>query len=305
MPAQAPQVSSQKRGESPLGGNWYGAVELRHHINTYYDADGFLARQSPFVHARLQLGAQFYSGFIDAYTTLGVYKAPDTQQVLQRRPEIAVDVYPLKNEYVTIQQYNIAQLPYRETRPDPESEETHAYGTVYTFGLAPSVKYPLRFGGLRVDMKLGLDGWTRLYSQPQYTDSYERQDLDEEEGDGRLGLAEGEVDEEPIEDSALHYRTLATSGFAFALDSAPSFTTELTANYQSRFEPVYTRTEDGTDHHYGADRYSYYKARINYAISDRLSFSNDFYHFFEGAFDAKRRGEERRYRNMARITCRL
>lgn len=303
------QVAAKKQDAGGvLGGKWYGTAELRHHVNTYYDTEGYYSRQEPSTHVRMQLGAQFYEGMIDAYATLGVFKIPETQQIMQRQPELALDFYPLRGQYFTILQYNLLQLPVKSEATVPTNEDDRSYdpqsseSTIYTFGIAPSFKFPIAAGSSRIDLKTGADAWTRLYSRRQYV---EDTTYVADEDEGRLGLA-AESDDEPIEDYAMHYRTQVLAGAAIEPGITKGFTTELTAHHHSRFDPKYTRDESGSiDYEYGATRYSYYRVRLRYEITERIAVTNDFYHFFDGAFQSKREGEDRRFRNIARVTCKL
>jgi hypothetical protein len=299
MPASA-QIQAAKKKEGEFPGKWYGTLEMRHHVNTYVDEVTQDATQQPSVHARAQVGAQFYEGMLDAYATLGVYKQPETQQIVQRRTELAVDFYPFKNEYFTILQYNLAQLPTRGADVDPENpDEQPKVGTIYTAGLAPSARYPTMFGAEKFEFKAGLDGWTRMYSQKQYTEEYSYVGEDE----SRLALAQ--EDPETIEDTALHYRSQAMAGVGYSPSFWRAASLESTVNYHSRFTPRYELTDTGVDHTYGVERYSYYRVRLSVDLTERVSFVNDFYQFHDEMFGDKRTGEDRRYRNIARVTCKL
>lgn len=304
------QVAATKKDDRGfLGGKWYGTAELRHHSNTYYDTEGALKRQEPSVHARLQLGAQFYEGLIDAYVTMGVFKVPETQQLMQRRPELAFDYYPLHGENVSVLQYNMVQLPVKTSATIPINEDEKYEmsldpGAIYTIGLAPSAKFPFQALSSRFEVKGGLDGWTRMFSRRQFTSEYFVPQDDEVDDGGPFALAP--TDSDPIEDYALHYRAQAMSGFSWSPLAFKEFSTEATLHMQSQFDPRYTRDDEGdVDYKYGVYRYSYYRARLRYEISERLAVTNDFYHFFEGAFQAKREGEDRRFRNILRLSCKL
>jgi hypothetical protein len=320
--SSAPSVSAQKRyTEVGFLSGYYSTVEMRHHLNTYYDQEGYLATREPSMHLRLQLGLQLYGGLVDTYATLGIYKLPESQQVLQRRPELALDIYPVRNMYFTLLQYNLVQLPYKKSDAtnsdsidvanDEEKSSDEVDGTVYTLGLAPTAKWPMALGSSILELKAGIDGWTRLYSQRQYTGNY-NDEFDDEDG-GRFSLDESAksseaagVKEEPIEDYAMHYQTQYMAGFAFKMGFFPDLSSEVTINHNSRFDPVYTRSEDGgVEYKYGADRYSFYRWRLQYEMSSRVSLINDFYHFHDGFFAGERSGSDRRFRNIARITCRL
>lgn len=299
------QVSSTKRSDDDWPGQWYGTLELRHHINTFYDQDDYLARQDPSAHARIQLGAQLYEGTVDVYTTLGVFKRPRTQQILQRRPEMALDYYPWRSAYGNVLLYNLVRVPFANEDEDREAEdEVLGTGTVYTIGFAPTLKYPITAAGYQWQPKTGLDLWTRLYSRPQYTTEY---DLDgESPGDRDQFALDDSGDAKPIEAYAPTYNGLYFVGLAVDPTSGKGAHAELSGYYKSVFHARYVVDDDETvSHEYGADRYSYYRLRLKYDLSDDLAILNDFYHFHEGAFEAKRREPMRRFRNIARVTLRL
>lgn len=299
----APQILSEKTAKSGDPLNWYATLEFRHHINTYYDPGDYLGGQEPSAHARLQVGTTLYDGYLDAYGTVGVYKIPQTQQVFQRRPQLALDVYPLRHDNFTLLQYNMIQLPFDEAHQDPESDATATdAGTIYTAGFAPSARWSFPAGASRFTLTGGVDGWTKMYSRAQATDDYKT-----DENDSRLGL-EPIGDDEPkeIEDYAQHYFTQALVGIKWDRLLSGDIETSLAASYRSDYEPFYEVQDGATDYKYKADRYSFYKWRMKIRISERLSFINDFYHFHDGLFAAKRRGEDnRRFRNIARIQCKL
>lgn len=303
-----PTATKKKDDAAFLGGKWYGTAEVRHHINTYYDQEGYYARQEPSTHVRLQLGAQFYDGMVDAYATLGVFKIPETQEIMQRRPEVAVDLYPYRNEYFTLTQYNLLQLPVKAQSTVPMNEDDRAETLLddsasYTFGLAPTGHLPFQAIQAKFDVQLGLDGWTRLYSRRQYTTDVRPAD-DEEDDD--LALTTAPEEQAPLEDTAMHYRSQAFGGIGLSPVNMRDLSTNVSAHYQSRFDPRYERDEEGSvDYKYGVTRYSYYKIRLRYEINDRLAVTNDFYNFFDGAFQGKREGEDRRFRNIARLSCKL
>ena len=292
-------AATQKAAEPPAKG--YGSVEVRQHTNTYYDDQGNYNRQEPSVHTRMQLGAQMYEGRVDFYGTLGVYKRPLTQQIQQRKPELALDFYPLKSDLMTLLVYNIVQFPVRnpDYMHDEEREEEHGDGTTYIFGMSPTVRFRSVMQVPKIDLKFGMDGWTKMYSRKQYTGEY----IVEDEGDGH-GAALTTNDEE-IEDTAMHYKLQGFAGASFNMLALKDVLLEVTTHYQSDFRPVYERIEDDVEYHYGATRFSFFKARLNWDLNPRVSLANDFYQYYEGLFDEKRAGVERRFRNVARLTCKL
>ena len=296
-------VSATKSKSSGPAPQWYASLVFRHHINTFYDTDGYLGRQEPTVHARAQFGAQFYDRMLDVYGTVGVYKRPETQQVLQRRPELSIDFYPFSGTYFSLLQYNTVQFPFEAREQDPEADVTSSEaGSVYTVGVAPMAKYPFTWFNSKWKWKAGVDGWTKMYSRKQYTGDYESENEDEE---GRLSLTSSKEEDESIEDFANHYENLAMLGLQVKPSLINGLMGEASATYQSEYRPRYTKTVTGTEYEYGVTRYSYYKLRLKYAISSRVSVVNDFYHFHGGLFESKRSEEDRRFRNIARLTLKL
>lgn len=305
------QASKKAPAAGAFGGNWYGSVEIRHHANAYYGQTGAYERVDPSVHVRAQFGAQFYDGLVDAYATLGVFKETETQQILQRQPEVAVDLYPLKNDYVQVLQYNFIQIPVRQSntsQKQAESESVDEYNpsTVYTVGLAPTFKLPVNYNGTKVELKTGADGWTRLYTRKQYVEGQSYRG-EEEDDDGRLALNQPKSDQgEEMEDYAPHYQAQEFAGFVLSPAVLRTLTAEATGHYHSRFTPIYAQGEGGgTDYKYGVERYSYARVRLKYDLTDRVALTNDFYAYHEGLFDGDRKGDDRRYRNVLRMSCRL
>jgi len=290
--------------------NIYSAVELRHHLNTYYDIQGYRARQEPSLHARAKLGATMQEGAIDAYATVGIIKGTQTQQLVQRRPEIEIDVYPLFGTYGQIIQYNIMQLPFAhedETTESDSDNSTDQQGTIYTLGLAPTLVLPYEINGSSLKMKAGFDFWTELFSRKQKRDDEDRDHfaLDDDEQDDESQSDTGE-------DSAL--RLFSQYMVGMVISPAWSRATELEASiyYDSDFIPEYSDAEAGSDdeaeqrdYRYKADRDSHYRIRLQYELSERLAFINDFYHFHEGFFAKKVYDDDRRYRNIARLSYKL
>lgn len=298
----------QPTSETAFPAHVYGTVELRHHINTYYDKQDYRTRQDPSFHARIKLGASFRQGFIDAYTTLGVIKGPQSQQLVQRRPEFEIDLYPLAIDYVQVVQYHLVELPFSNTEfadedsPDPESE-----GTAYSIGVAPSVSLPVSLARSRLSWKAGVDVWTKLYSKPQYRGHNENEIREDdhfaaapEESTNEAGNADSQRRQDP----ALRYYSLYMLGVAIEPSFLNQLNFEASLFYDNRFVPNYV-SEDSDEYRYKPVRSSYYRLRAKFVITERTSVINDFYHFHEGFFEAKRRDDHRRFRNIARISYQL
>ena len=198
-----PSIKAQKKSKSvPLENSLYTSVELRHHLNVYYDNENYVKKREPSVQARLQLGHLFYNGALDIYGTFGVKKHTQTQQILQRRPRIQVDVYPVRSEYFVLRQYNLVKLPFEkndsQTEIDDESSEDNLElkesgsedGTTYIIGFEPNLRFKLSNMSNNFKFRLNTNVWTKLFSRRQYISDYE------DEFDNELALTETQKEDE-------------------------------------------------------------------------------------------------------------
>ncbi len=298
-----PVMSAQKSPPARIldGFKPYGSVELRHHLSAYYNETA-QESQEPSAHFRGQLGFSLYDGFVDTYATFGFIKTPKTQQITQRRPELALDVYPLRHENLVIRQYNLVKFPGDSVIPEGrEDDDALRDGSIYLVGLSSLFKAPFLTALGDIEGVFGVDGWTKFYGNKQYLE----EDEDSQER-YRYGLTGEAQFEEPIEDYANRYYGLQMTGVKFK----PNFLarTEIGTNayYETLFYPVYeTSGENVRSYHYGVERTSFYRLRLKYSVSEKVSLINDFYQFFDDFFASKRTGDDRRIRNVARVIVRL
>lgn len=308
--SEAQVAASKKKAEAPSPSPWRAGIELRHHLLVVREADSDDAKQEPTAHARLQIGARLYDGLAELYGTLGVYKSPQTRQVLQRRPEFAVDLRPIQEHYFELMQYNLVLLPFAATQSDPEALETEAsQGSVYVVGVAPSFKLPWQSQMGTGLFRLGVDSWTKLYSRRQYTSDYQ-DDGESELDQGRLSLSgQGSSDRaapEAIEDTAPHYDSQAMLGLAFSPASFAEWRMGITGHMHSSFSPRYVRDQDGgVSYDYAVERYSFLKLGWDWQINERTTMSDEFIHYYDYAFQGERGDDRRRMRNTLKLAVRL
>jgi len=291
--------------ESEFPAKVYGSVELRHQLNTYYNnAKNSRSRQVPSMHGRAKIGATFRRGLVDSYFTLGVIKSPNTQQIQQRRPEFEMDIYPLVGRFGQIVQYNLVQFPFEVNDYEASENPDYKPDTVYTIGFAPTLVFPMDLGGSLLTLKTGLDYWTQFFSRKQYRDDHR------EPGEGDHFAAvdeseEGQSPREPLEDTAMRYYSeyMAAMGVSPSFDRDISF--EIGAFYDVKYLPKYQENSDYVDYHYVKETNSHYRLRLQYQLSARASFVNDFYHFHGSLFERKSYGDDRRFRNIARLSYKL
>lgn len=312
----AAQVSSSKK--ETQGSPLFGSVEARHQVNSWYDAEGALLRQEPMVQTRLQLGLRLYEQTADLYLTLGAFKEAQTQQIKQRRPELGLDLWLVNADWWSALWYTVFQPPFDAAEDAPsdrdqnlpaDTKQSGLDGAVVTTGLTPVFKAGAMAADTRFSFRFGADGWTKFYSRRQYFETTAdgeriRPDVVREENP-RWSLARGTDERDEIEDSALHYAGNAFVTIGAAPNWFPGVSGEIGAWYDSRFSPVYKVAEDGTSLRYVADRFSHYRLRAQYNLSERATIVNDFFHYHEGLFAAQQTGENRRYRNVLRVTWRL
>jgi len=312
------KVASTKKSDAPAETILFGSVELRHQVNSFYDRDGFLLRQEPSAQMRTQIGARLYDRLADLYVTLGAYKVPQTQQILPRRPEIGLDLWPFNGETFSMLFYNVFQPPFRSAEDAPADRDQGDMddvrsggldGGILTTGLAPSVRQLVPVGSGRLILRAGSDVWTRMYSRKQYLS--DRQPNDESPRFSLTGRS-SETDETgdgaamtDREDYALHYATQYFATVGVGQSWLPQLTGEIGGYYDTRYLPVYAISEDGSSYRYTADRFSHVRVRLQYALTDRATLSNEFYQYQSGLFAAQRYDGDRRYRNLLRLNWRM
>ncbi|MFK7823397.1 MAG: hypothetical protein AB8G05_04540 [Oligoflexales bacterium] len=274
---------------------FYSNVELRHQLNAYIEKSSARhSRQDPSVQFRAQLGSVLYQGIIDLYLNLSAEKLPKNLAVYQRRPELNANVYMLRSKHFKIRQYNIWRLPFSPNDEEAEEyetkwdEELDREGTVYIVGLNPSAMFNFDSSFAHWDAHAAIDLNSRLYSRTQYT-AY----IDRRNGELRI-----------IEDHVPRLGSIQSLGGSVSPKALNGLKIAGSIYYRSFFLPVYFKTNDlGVQNRYTADRASYYRLRFQFQLNKRTTLINDFMHFHQGFFAAKRVGREKRYKNILRLSC--
>lgn len=289
----------------------YGLVDLRHTTNDYFDDSGRRLKRDPALHAKLRIGARFYRDTLDVSAGFGGTKLPASQRVYQNRPEVTLDVYPLRGRVFNFMIYANAMFPVRADDMDPtEFSDGDRYdqdyrrgfdATVMSAGVAPNLKVEASSTMGRAFLMLGADAWTRLYSKPLY--------IAENDGSRDLGLlAEKTSDpEKPFEDRAMRYVHQEMAGIGYTPSILPKFQIELAGYYESRYLPEYTKnTQSGAwDYTYKPERVSFTRWKASYDFTPSASLSNEFYYLRNGFFSEDRINEERRFKNIVRLAFKL
>ncbi|NRA46056.1 MAG: hypothetical protein HRU09_13980 [Oligoflexales bacterium] len=292
LPKPPPSVGTLKKAKvSPI---FYSNVEIRHQLNAYIEkSPGQNSHEDPSVQVRAQLGSVLYQGVIDLYLNLSAEKLPKNLAVYQRRPEMYANVYILRSKFFKIRQYNVWRLPFTSSRKMLEKyesrwdEELDREGTVYIVGLNPSFNLEFASSMARWEAYLATDLSSRLYSRTQYATFSDKRS-------GELGT---------IEDHVPRLGSVQALGGYLSPNALPKLKIGGSIHFRSYFLPYYFQTNDlGVQNRYLADRASYYKLRLQFQLNDRLTLINDFMHFHQGFFASKRRGKEKRYKNIFRVS---
>lgn len=279
----------------------YANLELRHYTNTYYDSDDYLLRQEPSAHVVAQLGLNLYNGYADLYATLGAVKLAQTQQVLQRRPQIELDIYPVNTDAYSLTQYTIVETPFSESSYDSENAEISRQGSIITLGFAQSLQADVQGSIAHWGFRLGTDLWTELYSrkQPRSIEDSEREQFSLARNGAPLGDEESEAS--PFNSEAMAGVTIKPH---FLNKLEMGFSVHLNTKQEAKY--YYDESSDELDFSYKKLTSSNYLLRLHYKLDDRVSFINDLYHFHDGFFAGRMKGSDRRrLRNVARMQVAL
>ena len=289
-----PSLNLNNTKKTLLAPIFYSNIELRHQINAYVDEQASSRSQEPSVQFRSQLGSVLYHGVVDLYLNLSAEKRPKNLAVFQRRPELHANIYILRAKWLKIRQYNIWRLPNSsKARVDTVYEsqweqELDSDGTVYVVGLNPSSKLEFANSYALWESFVSVDVSSRLYSRAQFAPY-----VDTRNGELRT-----------IEDHVPRLGSVQSLGGSVSPHVMPHFSLGASMFYRSHFLPYYFQTNDlGVQSRYLADRASYYKLRLQFQLNDRLTLINDFMHFHRGFFASKRTGQEKRYKNIFRVSC--
>lgn len=291
---------------------FYGSAEGRHVMNDYYSETGERIRRDPAFHGRLQLGARFYGDRLDVSGAVGAVKMPASQAIYQKRPELLVDIYPIKGQYFNLMWYNMLQFPVRDSDRDPtEFADSDLYeqdarrgldATVFTTGLAPVLKTEWRMFGGKYLVRAGADGWTKMYSKPLYVDE---SNSPGGEGVGLVSEAEEPADK-PFEDRAMRYVHQESLAVGWTPSFLSSLSVDVGAHIESRYIPEYFRDEvGGWDYRYKPERVSFWRTRLALDLGQSVSLHNELYTFRNGFFAENRVNDERRFRNVVRLAVKL
>jgi hypothetical protein len=310
-PSAGPEKDMKKLAAPAQPSGFYGLLDLRHTSNDYYDENAKLARRDPALHGKLRIGGNFYNRSVDVSLGVGAAKLPASQRVYQKRPDVTVDVYPLRGANFNLLVYGNALFPVRAEDLDPtEFADGDRYdrdyrraidATVIAVGLAPNVKFEKTLALGRPTITFGADAWTRMYSKPIY--------ISESDGSRGLGLVsvDSPVIEKPFEDRAMRYVHQETIAIGFSPAVLSSLQLEIAGYSESRYLPQYAYTEssDSWSYSYVPERISFTRFKLDLDLNRTTTISNELYFFRNGFFGQDRLNDQRRFRNIIRLAIKL
>jgi len=289
----------------------YGLVDLRHTVNDYYNDSGEMIRRDPALHAKLRMGGNFYNKTLDVSMGVGAAKLPASQRLYQKRPDLTVDMYPLRGQLFNLLVYANALFPVRADDLDPtEFADGDRYdrdyrraidATVISLGLAPNAKIELTSSIGKTSMTLGADAWTRMYSRPIY--------ISEEDGSRDLGLlaTDAPIVDKPFEDRAMRYVHQESIALGFSPAVLPRLKLEIAGYSEARYIPKYQYDDSSESwgYTYDPERISFTRFKLDLDLTQTTSLSNELFFFRNGLFAEDRIGDQRRFRNIVRLAFKL
>lgn len=237
-----------------------------------------------------------YQGNVDLYMSGGIIRYPGSQQVFQERPELSVDLYPLKTKSLRIRQYHKLRLPYQKRDTEfkhyesPWEARKDQNGTIYQVGFNPWLEWPVSFQKVgMIELKSGFDFHTFMYSQPTTN---------------KDALNNPETKKE-AEKPLISNRQFASVSFKPWFEHR--LLTKLSLYYESRYasQSFFDPDTSSKKSTYAVTRNASYRFRIRFSLSERVSLINDFYHYHRGFFEGRQKGDSKRFQNTLRLTTLL
>jgi hypothetical protein len=287
MRPSAQQSSSRRAG-------LYSNFEMVHLLDSYHDQEDLIVERAAATQARLVMGYASPGGKLEMFGTLGAIKLPNSQQVIERRPELEVDAYVEHNANLKLLTVAIAKAPFSDSTYDRQNNLVQHHGTIVQTGLRLLVEEQNIASLNWLGIYAGTEGFTNFYSRQQYVHS-EPQYKDE-----ALSLVETPSSSEPIEDSKQHFNSEASMGFTLRPSWFSGLNADLAALWKRNFSPRYLPVH-GSDEGFEIEERSSYRVRMKLQLSSDVEFQNEFQQHFGGAFSRRSPTEEKRFSNVAKI----
>lgn len=277
------------KAKSPI----FSSISLGHHS---FQKGSTGSDEPPYGMVTAKAGTRFWKGRGELYGVLGAYKKISSLEVSPARPFLALDLYPFLGKWGQVAQYHRVYAPFSEGEPGAEDLSGNQQGAVYTVGLAPTGLVPIDLSWVRLNLKIGADLWTKLFSR--------KQSVSEEQMDQSvLGLL---GDDPYLEDTKSTWQSLFKIGFNVTPSSFKDLVFSAMAYTRTRQYPYYERTEgDLIDVNYKVKKTSYYRMKISYAVDSSIVLSNDIYYFYRGYFEESGSEQGSRGSSLLKVTLHM
>lgn len=268
------------------------AVEMNHFHFSKLDQDSLKSSEENSLQIRARLGVRFWKDQGELFGVIGAIKKNDYQRLIQKRSYIELSFYPSISHWLQIHQYNVVHLPFSDDGYNQDYSDPQQQGSIYTIGIAPTLRWKHRHDGIGLDLFAGFDIWSRLYSRDQSVEPDQVADED-------LGLF---LESEPlIEDKADIYGAIM-AGISIYPAYLRRASLSLKAYLVNRQVPHYERKNDLWESRYRVLKSSYYQVKAKYALSEDWVIANESYFFYSDYFGEKVDRIGRRLRNIIRLT---
>lgn len=285
-------VAEKRASAQDLVNKAYSRVEFRHGVAVgMQKAD--LKNVTPRAEARATIGTRLADDRLDLSVTFGSIKNNDQAEFVQRNPEIIAELNAASGE-------NYAITPYLDLNTPFAGEGTR--GIMAVNAAIKSREYSVRGGTLSLSASVepGLETASRAGMAPV------------DNRVGRPGSDFGLVynEETDSEETTKREPNMINSSVA-AVTFKPAALAGVTASlgafvdteWAPKYEAVFSDEGDKVlvqKSGYDVSNNSFTRLRISYAVSDRVLFINDTYHFVDGIYESRTNGT--RWENIARLS---
>lgn len=266
-------------------------ISFSHENLSYLEEEDDYEKSSVITEAKL--GMRLWKGKGEIYGVVGAYKRANSLMVSQVRPYLALDMYPLMGKFGQIVSYHRIHIPFSQAEEEMKPDQQ---GAIYTIGLAPTGILPFDFSWFRLNLKAGVDSWTRLYSRAQNT----REDQISDD------IYKLNLSASIVEDENATLQTLAKAGFSITPLYLKNFVVSFMSYLRSTHYPYYSLgNEKQVENQYKVKKDSYHRFRVSYAVDSSVVIANDFYYFYKGHFEESGLASGQTASNILKVTLHL
>lgn len=288
-----PAVTAEKRASAQdVATKAYSRVEFRHGVQFGMEkAD--LKNVTPRAEARATIGTRLADDRLDLSVTFGAIKNNDKAVFEQRNPEIVAELNAASGSNYSITPYMDLYTPFAGKGTEGitavnaavKTREYSVRGGTWSLSASvePGFETASRAGMAPVDNKAGRPG-------SEFGLVYNEETKAEETTKREPNMINETV-------AAVTFKPAALAGVTASLGAF------VDTEWQPKYEAVLA--DDGANvavrkSGYGVTNNSFSRFRVSYAVSDRVLFINDTYHFVDGIYESRTSGT--RWENIARLS---